>query len=322
MNHVVIGFRQKFMEYLLYFPILMMLVQGCNSANFRGGKSVGPSEPVEPFPSISPEPVPEPSGIETFLYEFEIKEEAGMVDIVLAVDTSGSMTAEKESLERNMETFTNLLEEVVIDYQIFAIGNNFNFPSNLNLSLVARTVGSNNAIGVLNQFFANGSNLREGVDLHVVIISDDNGEGAGNLAVDFTPPSTAGSISVHGIVGLVQGQDPNNPDCQIVEVGSEHMDLARKYGGTILDLCINDWSQLVKDLSEKIISLTRTYDLERIPDLSLPVTVEINGDIIMKAENDRPGYLIDAETKKIRFTEDIMISPGSIVKISGVAPEK
>jgi hypothetical protein len=232
-------------------------------------------------------------------------------DIVFAIDTSESMIEEKEVLEANLADFLQRLGEAQIDAQITAIGGKekkdskpFNFPS-LSASEFGHLnvyIHSHDAIGTLVKYYKGDYDfplpLRHGSNLEAVIISDNDGSNdkdrthsldedeLRNLSSDFRPPPGR-EVTVSAIVGLKKGK--HSETCVVQEQGNEHIKLAEKTKGMVLDICSEDWSDLLATLSKKIISKSG-FKLAKKPDLSKPIRVQVGGKAL-----DRKDYSLSED---------------------------
>ena len=251
------------------------------------------------------------------------KDPNGPIEILIAMDTSSSMTTEKDRLQENMPLFLTNLANEKINARVTAIGDQFQFPIIPNQTFFRHYethVDSHDAIGVLNRYFQAGNHgLNSDAVLEVFIFTDDNGIGAGNLATDFMPP-TMKKVKVSGIIGKAKGQSQTNDKCHIANVGSVYEELANKTGGMTFDLCQltenqQSWKELIDKLTLNVKNEAFTYDLLTAPDIGASISVSINGQNIPSyAEGTREGYIINNET--LRFSSGIIIEQGDDIVIS------
>lgn len=210
------------------------------------------------------------------------------VDIIFAVDTSGSMDDEKASLESNMARFIGKFtaDAANLDYQIFMIGEDFRFPSASNrIRQIPLEVDSNNALAVLDDVLQNGSahGIRSDSLKQIVVVTDDNAEDVTSSEFkDFlqTTPSTNGKTKINGFVGLPTSRE--TASCELASVGHEYIKLGQdpELGGLIQDLCIQDWSQLLQNLAANIIvqaSRRQIFALNAAADISKAIEVQVDG---------------------------------------------
>jgi hypothetical protein len=299
---------------LFSFFFVFLLSVSCNSSDFKsGGGGARKSADVKPVGS---------SSLKT--EDFNLKGEvidSGKVDIVFVVDTSGSMYQEKELLEKNMASFIQEFQNknASVDYQIFLIGSDFNFPpSSGKLQIVDEKVFSNDALAVLHNFLAfglSGHTVRPNSIVEAVIITDDNAYGDDGIppimylpqpgpnsgstigtptkattlnAAEFVTAMSkipnANQLHINGLVGKREGSI--NDWCDITEAGTEYETLASmpQYNGLMEDLCTEDWSPLLSRLAASIIKRVeeQSIQLSGIPDLTRGYQVTLNGSPIEK----------------------------------------
>lgn len=320
---------------------LLVVLVGCENSTFSGGggskaaqagqqtagegegagqDSNGDGIPDRPFTEIATEATAAGKTVESF-----DGAEKAPIDILFAVDTSGSMTSEKNYLETNMKGFMDKFLAANTSAQITAIGAEdgaFSFPADLpadKFAVVAQKVGSHDAIGIIMNYFdgqyQTNLPLRDGASLEVVIISDDDGAnsslktkigststGTRNMAADFVPPAGK-RTRVHGIVGLETSQEVEGV-CELANIGKEHIALAQKYSGTLTDICTQDWSKLLSDLSQDIINANRSIILKSKPEAgSLEVYV---GDRRLAAEE----FTFDEANNRLTVKDEVQVGEG------------
>jgi hypothetical protein len=235
----------------------------------------------------------EPSDEESITVTFvgESRATARAVDIVFALDSSGSMSDEKMSLEANMSQFIATFAAAVtdVDYQIYMIGENFRFPEESDKVIkVDREIDSHDVLKELLRFFdgklRNPKPLRADAFKEIVVITDDDAWGV--LSHDFKSyvertAALRGKTSFNGFVGLSKGQKSDT--CDIDHAGAEYMKLAAdpQLGGLMQDLCEQDWSRLLRQLADKIIKPTgrAEFELDQPADASKAVVVRVDGDV-------------------------------------------
>lgn len=217
-----------------------------------------------------------------------------VVDIIFAMDTSGSMDQEKVNLEANMSKFIQTFETGAksVDYKVFMIGAGFNFPTGSeDVIRVDQRVGSNDALAILQRFFdgtiPSPSPLRADAIKQIVVITDDNAKsvtGATFKSYIEGNPLLKDKTSVNGFVGLPTSVQGQGTGCNLAAVGDEYITLGTdpEVGGLIQDLCVQDWGRLLKDLADKIIKQTSkgSFPLEQPADSSQDLVVSVDGAIL------------------------------------------
>lgn len=246
-----------------------------------------------------------------------------LVDIVFAMDSSGSMSEEKRNLEANMSQFiaTFTSEAKDVDFQIYMIGEDFEFPQESDRIIkVDHEIDSHDVLKELLRFFdgklKNSRPLRVNALKEIVVITDDDAWGV--LSQDFKAyversATLKDKTSFNGFVGLSQGEKSDT--CDIDHAGAEYMKLAAdpRLGGLMLDLCEQDWSRLLKQLASKIIKPTpkAAFRLERPADPSKEVVVTVDGDAY-----DERHVTYDSTTNTITFKPDYVPADGAEITVT------
>lgn len=212
------------------------------------------------------------------------------VDIIFAMDTSGSMDQEKSALQSNMAQFINQFQRTAasLDYQIFMIGDDFNFPAaGGRINLVQQEVDSNNALAILVDFFqgslGGSSAVRPNTIKQIVVITDDDAEDVtadGFKSFIQSNPQLNGRTRFNGFVGLPSSQE--NGQCELASIGNEYIKLGAdpSLQGLIQDLCVQNWGQLLTTLASNIISQAQSggsFVLDYPADTSKKITIQVDG---------------------------------------------
>lgn len=301
---------------LLLSVSLALGVVGCSESNFSGdNKKASPPKPA----------VPAPNQIFEESFSGITESVSSKVDVVIAIDTSGSMTEEADSLSQNLAGFLQNLLTRNVDAHVTLIAGKLTdqfggggrtipglsvpevkIPAGLpsdRFGDVKQYVDSNNAISVLNNFFSGKLQpmpMRLDGALEVVVISDDNGKGAGNLASDFVKPAYK-QVHFNGIAGLTA---TSTATCDIVEAGTEYQTLATQTGGSMFDLCSPDWTKLTEDLSKSIVSrVGNAFKLKYKANLSKEFIVKVNGAALMNNE-----FVYDANAQSLTITKQLGVN--------------
>ena len=260
------------------------LIMSCSDSNFAGDGTMKKSTDGAPNKGDS-DIVAAADGSVTEKFKGALTEKAAAVDIVFAMDTSGSMNTEKTRLQTNMATFITTLKEKAkaLDFKIIMIGLGFQFPAGDDrLSLVNTKVNSNDALTVLTKYIsgAGASSLRAKANKHIIVVTDDNAHGTtSSVFQSFTTGNAMmkDKTFVHGLIGLKGGS--NNAWCSIAAVGAEYQSLAAATKGTVLDLCQEDWTALLNQLAAAIITKEskKEFILTHKPTNSASISVSVNG---------------------------------------------
>lgn len=197
------------------------------------------------------------------------------VDILFAIDTSGSMAAETQSVVANMNAFSQLIADSGADARVVLIaapsmciapplgsgqcaGNDDNPDRFVHLDV---TVGSHDA---LEKILATAPQwkpqLRPDGATHVVVISDD--DSSMKLVEFHTKLSALGpGLSDYTFHAIVSSVDPDTSECDqepaccdlTADKGLVYLQLVAKTGGVFGNLCDQDFTPVFAALAEKIV---------------------------------------------------------------------
>jgi hypothetical protein len=234
------------------------------------------------------------------------------VDIIFAVDTSGSMRAEKARVEQTMSAFIKHFQDNSkdIDYQLYLMGAGFSFPdsSAANIQIISQYVGSRDALSKIQKFFegeiTNPLPLRPESSKQLVVITDDNSSMSAAAFKTYVNGNAllASKTSLNGFV-WIEGTSQETSTCTRAKNGSVYQELAAdaELAGKISDLCAADWNKLFTDLAKEIITkeVTLSYELTNERDASLPIEVGIDG-----VKIDESQYSYDKNTNSVVFTAE------------------
>jgi hypothetical protein len=199
------------------------------------------------------------------------------VDILILIDSSGSMTGdrndpqEKQRLEAQLPAFiADMKKKLVQDrYQIFLIGEIEYNPGQDDKVFLFNDmpVDSTDSLNVIAEFLDRQANnlqpnrgkLQAGGTLEIILFTDDNAET--NRKFDdeasfryFLQTMAAHNYTkkarLHGAIGL--SSSVSNSWCAIQRPGTAYSAIAKETGGLIQDLCKEDWAALVKAFGSKI----------------------------------------------------------------------
>ncbi|MEM9463222.1 MAG: hypothetical protein AAGF11_54275 [Myxococcota bacterium] len=199
-------------------------------------------------------------------------------DIIIAVDTSGSMNQEAQDVQNNLNMFSQQIVDAGVDARVVLISEGPGVggiciepplggggcpvtDDNVPLFLHVDTyVGSTNAYDqIINTYPQYQMVLRPDAVKQLLIVTDDNSWMSpqqfdmGFVALD---PITHIGYTQHGIVSM-----QNCPAA--AQVGQAYMDLAMSTGGTVGDLCLQDFQPVFDELATAVVdnAVPCTYDL-------------------------------------------------------------
>ncbi len=307
----------------------MLVAASCKSeSSFKAG--VATETPV-----VAPAPVPEPvvdeanSKSETpaafeDLGSLTDKHKVSLkVDVVFAVDTSASMDDEIIAVQNNLQKLISTLNDGKLDSRIHLLLDQILMvPAGSDpnkIAFVQQRVDSGDAISRLNLLFtgmyaafyrnidgtvqASPMAFRKDAALEIVVITDDNGAGTGNLAADFDPNKTL-KATFNAIIGLPTSVQSDT--CSLSNIGMEYITLATASKGSMLDICAADWTALITRLSTDMVKRSVTFPLSKKP--ADPSKIIVTLDKQKMAAGD---WVYDAKTNAVTLTKTNAVKDGS-----------
>lgn len=293
----------------------LLLFSACNSSSFSGATS--PSNGSSPDGSNYDAADTHGDGSQDLLdsgspiVQDQVRLSKG-IDLVVALDSSGSMAEERAAIEANLNKLLAVLLGSELDPRIhLMLGSEggakpvFNFPANIDSSRIAivnQRIGSNNALSHVSKLLSglyaaryldvrgavlpNPPALRPDVQLEVLVISDDDGLNPllqtspmnSNLARDFDP-TNQWKATVSGIVGLENSMQAEGV-CELARVGYEYINLAARTGGSLLDICSQDWSSLLLRFSDALVKRSGSVLLSKRPLNPNKILVKLDGELL------------------------------------------
>lgn len=195
---------------------------------------------------------------------------AGPVDIVWAIDTSGSMFDEVAAVQANITNFANMISSAGIDHHVIMLAaSDVAAPTPLGADsahylYTPANVGSNNALQVMLDMYSVYSGfLRPNAPLHFVVVTDDESR----LAADpfrTQMEQLAGKPFIFHAIASENSGDPLFPACigacgipllcGAFAPGAQYYALADATGGQKSSICAADWSQVFGPLQDAVIA--------------------------------------------------------------------
>jgi len=199
-------------------------------------------------------------------------------DIIIAVDTSGSMAFESAAVQENLNAFSQQIVDSGVDVRVVLIGQPLcidaplgsgNCPDDDNSPLfnhVPVTVNSTDALEIIvGQYDQYAQFLRPEAAKQILVVTDDNAStfpGPPDMwfhenFVGLNP--TLANFVLHGIV--CETQCP-----EAATVGSWYIALADQTGGIIGDLCLQDFQPVFDVISQSVVtnSIACSYALPEV----------------------------------------------------------
>ncbi len=206
------------------------------------------------------------------------------VDIVFAIDTSGSMTEEKNFVQQNMNVFSQQIFLANIDHHVVMIAEASPDGPCINVPLgsgscpgdtklpeylhVVETVGSSDALlKILSTQPIWTTSIRPGSVKHVVVVSDDDSAmSASEFDAAFKAiDSDYEDYFFHAIVAY---ENPNPLECVggasccagliplSADVGDVYLQLAQLTGGVTGDLCEQQFGPVFNQIAQSVLGTT------------------------------------------------------------------
>jgi hypothetical protein len=231
------------------------------------------------------------------------------VDIVIAVDNSGSMTAEAGYVQENMNGFSQQIVESGIDVHIVLLTASSTMsngicvdaplgsgtcPDDTNLPVYLHHVVQVESTDALYKIWYTypywSDMLREGSIRHFVVVSDDNSadtpEWFLESVADLVPP--VDELTFHAIASYIDpwpacAADPPHPCCEFsAHAGTVYQELALATGGIFADLCVQDFQPVFDELAEVVadVPIACAWDIPDPPDDEVFDKDKVNVDYI------------------------------------------
>ncbi len=213
-----------------------------------------------------------------------------LVDLIIAVDTSGSMYEETQELQNNLNDLATFVADSGVNTQVLMVGAAASICPRAPLTNgtcppaeterykpIDVTVNSSDALRILLREYDSGENyrrhLRDVGVRHVLIVTDDESDisAADYLASAATLPAPGldENTFYHAIVST--GPDPvgRNQPCRgpngvAVREGAVYRELVATTGGVEASICDENWGTILDQIAESIVesSVTPcTYDV-------------------------------------------------------------
>lgn len=236
-------------------------------------------------------PDPDPIWVDSFVQP----QLSNGVDIIWAIDGSGSMNNEYPKIIQGISDMLGNLPMIswrlmIISMTPFEAINIQGLPlipgdsEQDALDMFAQNVHGNHEQGfsAVKEFLMNNSDaqhwLRNDAALLIVFVSDENDASENYVISAATMASWLSNYRQSVYVASIVNLSPEDSACNSYShvVGTRYIDLANIYGGQIIDICSDDWSQGVADASSQI--QPREYlDLTYVPSNSNHIYVFVDG---------------------------------------------
>ncbi|MFT6397891.1 MAG: hypothetical protein ACJAYU_002646 [Bradymonadia bacterium] len=245
------------------------------------------------------------------------------VDVIWAIDTSGSMDEETELVETQLNSFVDFIESSGLDVQVVVIGaDTVCIPSPLSTGVcpdedtvryrhIRETVGSSNAFETIADTFPLYRDfLRPEAVKHFIVVSDDE---SGREAAWFRDEMAELGMPYfvfHAIVSLTGTSGIFGTGCSGVHgdaeaIGDRYIVMSEITDGTASSICEPDWSPIFDAIATNVIAGATLPCAYGIPDLGAgleiifsEVDVRINGVFLTHHDDEvgcasAPGWFYD-----------------------------
>ena len=203
------------------------------------------------------------------------------VDILWVIDNSGSMNAEEQRVQNNMNVFSSSIANSGVDYHVIVITDtgHVNVPPPLGGSAsylgLNQSVGSNDALQKLVERYPDyQSFLRPDSIKHIVAVTDDNSDWSRQTFETQLAALTAPGFGTDWRFHAIVAEDPPfdfNSHCFALAaaVGSTYIQLQQAHSGEFFSLCDTNWDPLFPALADSVVAgstLPCTFEIPPPPD--------------------------------------------------------
>jgi hypothetical protein len=225
------------------------------------------------------------------------------VDILWAIDSSGSMSDEIELIQERMDGFVEFMETTGIDYRVLLLAGEHESAQSFNVCLppplssvdscpdqdgpryrhVDTHVDSFNALRQFVEHYDNYSDfLRPDAAVHMVVVSDDESDlsasqflinlrelGHQPFIDNLTVHSVASEPEEMCILGFCWDGGCSGPYGNAANAGNEYIELSEQTGGIFSNICSAEWDPIFASMAESVLASTRmpcAFELPETPD--------------------------------------------------------
>lgn len=209
------------------------------------------------------------------------------VDIIFALDNSGSMDEEASFVQENMNRFSQQIVDAAIDARVVVIssypgeGNGICIDAPLGSGAcpdddtrmptflhVDQEVDSNNALELMIDTFPRyRSALRAEAQKHLVVVTDDESDlsaAEARAALLALEPPTFEGFTFHGIYAFTEGEGDHCEELSSGE-GVQYRELVAETAGVSGDLCLQDFAPVFDALAQAVVGRARLACQYTIP---------------------------------------------------------
>lgn len=205
----------------------------------------------------------------------------GIADIVMFIDTSGSMDDETKWVQQNLNAFATLIDTANVDSHVVLIGEaggdlcvpeplgGPNCTDGPNFRHVHVSVGSNDGLEIVRDTYPIYADfLREGATTNFVAISDDNSDLSASKFTTWvnaqTNPGFSADWKFHSIVAM--GPIPIVGCIGGAFGGLVYLQLSNNTGGATYPVCNTDWTAMLGQLANSVVGSIDAACIYSVPD--------------------------------------------------------
>lgn len=274
------------------------------------------------------------------------------VDILMVVDTSGSMQKHQAELANQMQNFVHSLNQTKLDYNIATItmdmrpsaqggtgGQFIGMPKVLNTTtpnLVSvlknrlllgeegstREAGLESILMALSPSYLNGEGkgfLRDEALLSIIVLSNEDDESIESTehVIDFLnqikAPFESGQRSwIFNFIGVTELGGSCRTRFNYSSPGLRYLEMAQASNGIVESICEADLSVATKNLKIRITQILTDYKLKYVPDVD-SIKVYINSQLILRSQESGWNYIESLNV--IRFYGDSVPAADADIQI-------
>ncbi len=261
------------------WALAVMLVVACGPTSEGPGPGDPDAGPGPGDPDATPNP-DTPDAAPCVSTNVTAEEGLAPVDIIWAIDNSGSMDEEEARVQNNINSFSTRIASSGIDYHVVMISDtsHVNVPPPLGgspeLRAINQSVDSHNALELIVATYPQWQDfLRPTSIKHFVVVSDDESDwsqGQFEAAIaGLTAPGFPSGFVFHAIVAESPPWDFTSSCFTLAaDIGQVYIDLQEDHGGVFYSLCESNWSPVFDALGTSVIQgaqLPCSYDIPPPP---------------------------------------------------------
>lgn len=298
-----------------------------------GYLKVNSNDPLFPVVQATQEGSAVIYGYNTDVYEQPLN---GPVDILFAVDKSGSMDDDIENVRQNFQLFAETLGSLDSDYHVAVVTDDSGcFAGSVNYidkemstsaqqaafdDMISGPYGTyteapfqlmQNALAQVGTGACNEGFYRDHATLSLVSVSDEHEQSPNSYEfyVDTFRSLKADDDDV--IMHAIAGDMPSG--CGGNEPGTGHYEATLETGGVFLSICATDFGSHLQAIAEGSVSENRSFELTQEP---VPETIEVDVNGVPTTDGwEYSGY---DEGNRVQFNNNSIPEPGSTIEITYV----